>query len=241
MTPTLPWLVPDNLEFPDIEEAWEDPNGLLAVGGDLSPARLTAAYRLGIFPWYEEDQPILWWSPHPRMLLFPDEIHISRSLAKVFRKQSFELSMDKAFATVIERCSQPRRLQGGTWITAAMKQAYIELHQQGIAHSLEVWQEQKLVGGIYGVAIGRAFFGESMFSQADNASKVALVALAKQLELWQFGFIDCQMETEHLQSMGARSLPRKDFKELLMHYTGVSAVRSPWQLSWSYVADIADK
>jgi len=231
---SLPWLATDNLEFPSIEEAWEDPNGLLAVGGDLSSARLVNAYRHGIFPWYEDGQPILWWSPQPRMVLFPEEVHVSRSLAKLLRKSVFQLTMDTAFAEVIEACSFPRSDQGGTWITLEMKRAYRKLHQKGVAHSLEVWQSDKLVGGIYGVAIGRAFFGESMFSRCDNASKVALVTLAGQLRAWQFGFIDCQMETTHLRSMGARLVSRERFKDLLLHYTGISAVSSPWQLQWSF-------
>jgi len=231
---SLPWLAPNKIEFPAIDEAWEEPNGLLAVGGDLSTARLVEAYRRGIFPWYEEGQPILWWSPQPRMVLFPNQVHISRSLAKFLRKNPFQLTMDTAFAQVIEQCSLPRRDQGGTWITQDMKRAYIELHRQQWAHSLEIWQNKKLVGGIYGVAIGRAFFGESMFSRVDNASKVALVALANQLQEWHFGFVDCQMETTHLRSMGARPVSRERFKQLLLDYTGVSAVRSPWQLHWSY-------
>lgn len=231
MTLTLPWLAPDNLKFPDIEDAWEDPNGLLAAGGDLSPARLIEAYRRGIFPWYEDDQPILWWSPHPRMLLFSEELHTSRSLRKVLRLTPFEVSIDQAFAQVIEQCSLPRREQGGTWITPAMKTAYIDLHQGGVAHSLEIWQEGSLVGGIYGVAIGRAFFGESMFSRVSNASKVALVILSKALNQWNFGFIDCQMETSHLRSMGARAVARDEFKKLLLHYTGLSEPANAWQLN----------
>ena len=237
MSTSLPWLAPDNLEFPDIDEAWDDPNGLLAVGGDLSPARLIKAYSLGIFPWYEDGQPILWWSPQPRMVLFPNEIHVSRSLAKVFKKSLFELSLDKAFAEVVNACAEPRREQGGTWITEDMHKAYVELHNRGYAHSLEVWQSGELVGGIYGVAIGRAFFGESMFSRVDNASKIALVALAGQLQEWQFGFLDCQMDTSHLRSMGARNLSREEFKVLLLNYTKQDAVSSPWHLSWSYHSD----
>ena len=236
MTKSLPWLAPDNLTFPDIEEAWEDPNGLLAVGGDLCPARLIAAYRQGIFPWYEQGQPILWWSPQPRMVLFPDRIHISRSMRKVLRRDDYVLSMDRAFSEVIEQCSLPRRDQGGTWITQAMKLAYAELHRRGVAHSLEVWRDGLLVGGIYGVAVGRAFFGESMFSRMDNMSKIALIALAGQLNAWKFGFIDCQMETSHLYSMGAETLSKPHFKELLMHYTGLESIAGPWQLQWHFGA-----
>ena len=232
MSGNLTWLAPDNLEFPDIGDAWEEPNGLLAGGGDLKPARLVEAYRKGIFPWYEDGQPILWWSPHPRMLLFPAEIHISRSLRKVMKKGAFTLSMDRAFTQVITECAKPRRDQGGTWITRDMQAAYGQLHHRGIAHSLEVWQDRELVGGIYGVAVAQAFFGESMFSRVTDASKVALVALARQLQAWNFGFIDCQMETTHLRSMGARAVPRAEFKQLLLNYTEGPMKNEPWQLSW---------
>lgn len=229
-TSPLPWLASDNLEFPDISEAWEEPNGLLAAGGDLSPARLIKAYTQGVFPWYEDGQPILWWSPEPRMLLLPQEIHVSRSLKKVLRKGLFQVTLDQAFAEVIEQCSLPRQGQRGTWITRAMKQAYIELHRLQVAHSFEVWQNKTLVGGIYGVAIGRAFFGESMFSRVANASKVALVSLTHQLRRWDFGFIDCQMDTQHLRSMGARNVPREQFRRLLLHYTEIDPVATPWRV-----------
>ncbi len=234
MTESLPWLAPNKLEFPDVSTAWKDPNGLLAVGGDLSPERLIRAYSQGIFPWYEEDQPILWWSPEPRMLLIPEHIHISRSLAKYLRKQPFRITLDTTFDQVIHACSLPRREGGGTWITDEMKNAYIALHHRQVAHSLEVWDDDKLVGGVYGVAIGKAFFGESMFSKVDNASKVALVYLAGQLKKWGFGFIDCQMETDHLARMGAAPVARAQFQALLMNYTGVSMARAPWTLDWSY-------
>ena len=234
MALTLPWLANDNLEFPEISRALEDPNGLLAVGGDLSPERLTEAYRRGIFPWFEDSQPILWWSPQPRMILLPEDIHISRSLRKVVRSDIFRVTADTAFPDVVHYCAQPRPGQDGTWITADMQLAYCALHRRGVAHSLEVWRDNDLVGGIYGVAIGRAFFGESMFSMVDNASKVALVSLAKQLQVWGFGFIDCQMETAHLASMGAKAVPRSEFQDLLMHYTKLKFDNVPWQLTWHF-------
>lgn len=220
MTAPLPWLAIDNLEFPDISEALEDPNGLLAAGGDLSPARLENAYRHGIFPWYEDDQPILWWSPNPRLILKPEKIHISRSMKRLLKKQAFKITSDTAFTDVVHKCSLPRRDQAGTWITNAMKDAYAKLHKLDIAHSIEVWdKDNELVGGIYGIAIGRAFFGESMFSSVPNTSKIALITLANLLNKWDFGFIDCQMETSHLVSMGAELVSREEFKQLLVHYT----------------------
>lgn len=234
MSSELPWLAPDNLEFPDITKAWKDPNGLLAVGGDLSPDRLANAYRQGIFPWYEDGQPILWWSPEPRMVLIPNEIHISKSLNKFLKKTPFQITMDTAFDQVIQACSLPREEGGGTWITEEMKTAYQQLHHLHIAHSLEVWFEDQLVGGIYGVCIGKAFFGESMFSKVTNASKVALVYLSGQLNHWGFGFIDCQMETDHLASMGAKPISRSQFQQLLLDYTGVSTDSSKWTLDWRY-------
>lgn len=215
----LPWLAPDDLEFPPPEQALDEPNGLLAAGGDLSPARLLAAYRQGIFPWYEEGQPILWWAPDPRIILIPEDIHVSRSLRKILRRDEFEVSADRCFDQVMQACAGPRRDSDGTWITPEMAEAYNTLHQLGYAHSIEVWKNGRLVGGLYGVAIGRAFFGESMFSRASNASKVALVYLARQLSEWKFGLIDCQVETEHLRSMGATDVNRAVFQGLLLNYT----------------------
>lgn len=236
----LTWLRPDQFDFPSPEQALDEPNGLLAAGGDLSPGRLLAAYRLGIFPWYEEGQPILWWSPHPRTVLLPDEIHISRSLRKTLRRGNYQVTADQCFAQVVEACAGPRAGASGTWITDAMLEAYCELHAMGYAHSIEVWQQGRLTGGLYGVAMGAAFFGESMFSRASNASKIALVHLAGQLRSWGFGIIDCQVETQHLLSMGARSIPRPEFQDLLTRYTGAryAASHEPgiWELDWSYGA-----
>lgn len=217
------WIDPrdNNVDFPDVSLALEEPDGLLAVGGNLSPARLAAAYRHGIFPWYNDDQPILWWAPNPRAVLFPAELKISRSLQKTLRKtlhnKKFTVSFDQAFAEVIEACSAPRKPHNdpGTWITDDMKQAYQQLHAQGLAHSVECWRDGKLVGGLYGVAIGQVFFGESMFSQETDASKVAFVTLVQQLSRWGFALIDCQVQSQHLESLGARTIRREDFMTLL--------------------------
>jgi leucyl/phenylalanyl-tRNA---protein transferase len=201
--------------FPSPSRALKTPNGLLAAGADLSPTRLLKAYTSGIFPWFSEGQPILWWSPDPRMVLFPSEIRISRSLAKALRNRSYEIRVDGAFAEVITACAGPRRDADGTWITDPMRQAYIRLHELGFAHSVETWIDGEMAGGLYGVAIGRMFYGESMFSRQTDASKIALVYLARQLDLWQFGMIDCQMNTSHLASFGAREVPRREFEERL--------------------------
>jgi leucyl/phenylalanyl-tRNA--protein transferase len=206
---------PPDMPFPDPGDAETEPNGLLAVGGDLAPRRLLAAYRAGIFPWFSEGQPILWWSPDPRMLLFPDELQVSRSLRKTLRRGRFEVSVDQAFAEVIRGCAGPRRDGDGTWLLPEMIAAYSELHRLGLAHSVETWQDGELVGGLYGVSLGRAFFGESMFSRASDASKVALVYLAELCNQAGFAFIDCQVYTEHLHRLGAREIPRTVFLQHL--------------------------
>lgn len=213
----LPWLDPynDAQPFPHPEQALDEPDGLLAVGGSLAPRRLLQAYRRGIFPWYSAGQPILWWSPNPRTVLLPEHIRISRSLGKTIRKGLYSLTMDAAFDTVLLRCSEPRRGEPGTWLTPEMQRAYRRLYQLGYAHSVETWHAGKLVGGLYGVAIGRVFYGESMFSRMNDASKVALVGLARQLQRWDFPLIDCQLRTPHLLSMGAMDIPRRTFLELL--------------------------
>ena len=226
----IPWLRAD-IQFPPVEWATTDPNGLLAAGGDLSVARLLEAYRHGIFPWFSEGQPILWWSPDPRMVLFPAELKVSRSLAKTLRKSRFEVRADTVFRDVIENCRMPRRDQGGTWITAPMVEAYCELHRAGVAHSVETWLDGELVGGLYGVALGRAFFGESMFMRAADASKVALVTLVRQLERWGFGMIDCQMNTAHLASFGAREIPRAEFTRRLQELIHYAPVPVPWRFA----------
>ncbi len=211
----LTWLKRDTLTFPPLTKAMREPNGLLAAGGDLSADRLVQAYRHGCFPWFSEGQPILWWSPDPRTVLFPEELHVSRSLAKLLRQQRYQVSFDRDFEAVIQACAAPRRNADGTWITDDMQNAYTELHARGHAHSVEVWDHGELVGGLYGLAMGQLFFGESMFSRADNASKFGFVTLVKHLQAWGFVLIDCQMATRHLESLGARSIPRQQFADYL--------------------------
>ena len=206
----IAWLGADT-PFPPLGHAQKEPNGLLAVGGDLSPRRLLDAYRSGIFPWYSEGDPILWWSPDPRMVLFPDELHVTRSLAKTLRNKSYEVRFDTAFDEVMRACAAPRPGQGETWIGPEMRAAYRRLHALGHAHSAETWINGALEGGLYGVAIGGAFFGESMFSRSRDASKIALVYLVRRLAADGYGLIDCQMHTTHLESLGAREIPRVEF------------------------------
>jgi leucyl/phenylalanyl-tRNA--protein transferase len=214
--------------FPAVESAMREPNGLLATGGDLSVELLLDAYRHGIFPWFNPGEPILWWSPDPRMVLVPDEIRVTRSLARRIRNGGFEVRVDTVFADVMHACAGPRDGADGTWISPAMIAAYIRLHQAGYAHSVETWHAGKLVGGLYGVAIGRMFYGESMFSHMADASKVALVRLARQLQRWEFGLIDCQMETPHLASLGARTLPRAAFTTRLAELVNLPHLPGPW-------------
>lgn len=232
MNPQQPFLIsPDDedIEFPDASQALPEPDGLLAVGGNLAPERLLSAYRKGIFPWYSEGQPILWWSPDPRTALYPQQARISRSLRKVLRQARFELSYDRAFERVITACAAPRKNEAGTWITDTMIDAYIALHQLGHAHSIECWRENKLVGGLYGVSIGRVFFGESMFSLERDASKVAFVSLAQQLADWQFGLIDCQVHSSHLASLGASAMPRSQFLRHLDDLCSQKPDAGAWQ------------
>lgn len=218
----------DRQSFPDPRVALREPNGLLAVGGDLSPGRLHNAYRRGIFPWFNAGDPILWWSPDPRTVIFPNRIRTSRSLRKHLRKHDLRVSFDHDFFGVIHGCAQPRDRQGGTWLVPQMIAAYQRLHSLGLAHSVEVWRDRDLVGGLYGVAVGRAFFGESMFSRVTDASKVALVHLCKRLADWQFGLIDCQMRTEHLISMGAIEIPREEFLNLLDDHCPLPGFNFSW-------------
>lgn len=201
--------------FPPVENALREPNGLLAVGGDLSPQRLLEAYSKGIFPWFNADEPILWWSPNPRMVLFPEEIKISRSLRKTLKKEHYQIRTDGSFTQVMHACASSRKGQVGTWIHPEMIAAYTALHDMGLAHCVETWMGGELVGGLYGVALGQVFFGESMFSRVPDASKIALVHLAKQLQRWKFGLIDCQVKTDHLTSLGAREIPRSEFSQQL--------------------------
>jgi len=259
-------LLHDDTPFPPLARALTEPNGLLAAGGSLTPARLLDAYRHGIFPWFNEDDPILWWSPDPRMVLLPEEFRLSHSLHKVLRKQVFELRTDTAFEQVMRACAAPRGgqnsgcdtllakpadcgssrqaalpapegsatpCQGGTWIHEEMVAAYTALHRMGHAHSVETWQDGELVGGLYGMAIGRMFYGESMFSRKSDASKAALAHLAAQLRRWNFGMIDCQMNTPHLASLGAREIPRAEFIRRLQELIHYPDVASPWRFDES--------
>ena len=210
----IPWLEEGD-GFPPLEKALTVPNGLLAAGGALSPDRLLDAYRRGIFPWYGPGEPLLWWSPDPRMVLFPAELRMPRSLAKRLRRRDYEIRIDTAFSEVMHACAEPREDGAGTWITAEMIAAYCELHHLGHAHSVETWIDGRLCGGLYGIALGRMFYGESMFARVADASKIALVCLVRQLERWGFGVIDCQMKTAHLARFGAREIPRDKFSQLL--------------------------
>jgi leucyl/phenylalanyl-tRNA--protein transferase len=232
MSAGLHWLTrhdpPD--AFPPATEALREPNGLLAAGGDLSPARLLAAYPRGIFPWYEDGQPILWWSPDPRAVLWPEKLKVSRSLRRALRRGHLEVRLDTAFEDVVAGCAAPRRYGSGTWITSEMAAAYAELHRLGWAHSCEAWLNGELVGGLYGVAIGRVFFGESMFSRVTDASKVAFVTLVNVLRERDFGLIDCQVPSAHLESLGAETMPRREFLESLAEYCSPPGTPERWRL-----------
>ena len=204
----------DRLEFPPVENA--NSEGLLAVGGNLSPERLLLAYQNGIFPWFNEDALILWWSPDPRMVLFPDQVKISKSMAKILRSDQFKLTKNTCFEEVLNRCAAMKRIgQQGTWITAEMKKAYVKLHKRGLATSFEVWENDTLVGGLYGVDLGHIFCGESMFSSVSNASKFAFIRMAQELKTEKYRLIDCQMYTKHLESLGAKEIPRTEFINIL--------------------------
>ena len=218
-----------DLHFPPVDSA--SPEGLLAVGGDLRPERLLEAYRHGIFPWYSGDQPILWWSPDPRTVLFPDKLHISRSLKRSLRPGLFSVTLDRCFRDVMQHCAGPRPQypDSGTWITAEMLEAYQRLHELGYAHSVETWQEGELVGGLYGVALGGAFFAESMFARASDASKVALVSLVRQLQAWGFRLLDCQQSSPHVMALGAESIPRRAFLSHLATALTLPDRRGCWE------------
>jgi len=226
------WISPydNHSPFPDAELALKEPDGLLAVGGNLSPERLLTAYQQGVFPWYSADQPILWWSPNPRLVMFPEKLKVTRSLRKTLRKYPFTITFDHAFEQVIAACSQSRPNQEGTWLTPEMMNAYCQLHRLGFAHSVEAWKNQQLVGGLYGVVLGKIFFGESMFSQVTDASKTAFVYLVTQLRAWQFQLIDCQVKTEHLMRFGAEQIPRSE----LISYIKTSGPLKPPSGSWSF-------
>lgn len=229
----IPWLSPD-APFPPLERALARPNGLLAAGGDLSVARLLAAYRRGIFPWFSPGEPILWWAPDPRMVLFPDEFKVSRSLKKRLARADYELRVDTAFTRVMQACAEPRDGTGGTWISPAMIAAYGALHEAGYAHSFETWIGGELAGGLYGVALGRAFYGESMFARQTDASKIALAHLVRHLQAEGYGVIDCQMNTAHLASLGAREIPRAEFAALLDRFCIERGHIGPWTRRYSH-------
>lgn len=238
----IPWLRASD-PFPPVEQALAEPNGLLAAGADLSPARLLEAYQRGIFPWFNAGEPILWWSPDPRMVLFPDEFEPSRSLRKRLRRGDYEIRVDTAFTAVMQACAAPRPGQRGTWITPSMLAAYTRLHRLGYAHSVETWIDGQLVGGLYGVAIGRVFFGESMFARVTDASKIAFAHLVGQLRAWGYGLIDCQMSTRHLASLGAREIPRREFVARLAALTALPGQPSPWRFApavWATPAASSD-
>jgi leucyl/phenylalanyl-tRNA--protein transferase len=228
----IPWLE-SPIAFPETAIALKAPNGLLCAGGDLAPGTIVAAYTRGIFPWFSDDQPILWWSPDPRMVLFPAEFKISTSLAKTVKSQKFQIRFDTSFTDVIAACAAPREPGGGTWIVPEMQEAYILLHQLGIAHCVESWKPGEhggeLIGGLYGIALGRMFFGESMFTRATDASKVAMVALVEKLRRDGFELIDCQQQTPHLASLGARPIARRQFVQRLQELIDLGQSTSNWR------------
>jgi len=215
----IPWIEGSSLAFPHPNQALNEPDGLLAAGGDLSHKQLLHAYRHGIFPWFDDSQPILWWSPNPRLLIKPQDLHISRSLRKTLKRGQFRVTSDTCFSAVMKACAEPREDQGGTWITDQMLDAYTALHTKNHAHSVEIWSDTELVGGLYGVAIGKVFFGESMFSREPNASKVAFVLMMTALKEVGFELVDCQVQTDHLQSLGAHEIERQHFLDLLVDLT----------------------
>lgn len=217
---------PIDYDFPPLDAA--SPEGLLAIGGDLCPDRILSAYRKGIFPWFSGDQPILWWSPNPRAVLLPSKIRISRSLKKNIRNRGFRITTDQAFVDVVKECAKDREQQKGTWITTEMRDAYTALHSRGHAHSVETWQNGELVGGLYGISIGKAFFGESMFARETDSSKTALVGLSTLLTTWEYHFIDCQVRSSHLDSLGAKCIPRNQFSKMLERAIRVPVAPHHW-------------
>lgn len=227
----IPFLGPTD-PFPPVDQALDHPDGLLAAGGTLTMKRLVDAYQLGIFPWFNEGDPVLWWSPDPRTVLVPPRVHISHSLKKRLRKNNFLVTFDAAFSRVLDGCAAPRADDGGTWLTDQMRRAYTALHVAGLAHSVEVWMDGELAGGLYGVGLGRMFFGESMFSKRTDASKIALARTAAQLGRWGFPLIDCQLETDHLMSLGAEHMPRRQFVREVQRL-----VREP-EPSWQFDDDL---
>ncbi len=224
------YLLSDELVFPDPKYADED--GLLAIGGDLSVQRLLLAYQYGIFPWFNEGEPIIWWSPDPRFILYPEKLKVSKSMRSLFRKVPFSVTFDKDFQQVISQCKTIKRKGqegGGTWITQDVQQAYIELHKLGIAHSVEVWQKDELVGGLYGVSLGKCFFGESMFTKVSNASKYGFITLVQKLKSLNFTLVDCQIHTDHLESLGAEFMSRSDFMQVMLNNQKLPTLKGNWQ------------
>lgn len=223
----IPWLG-NELVFPAVQQALSEPNGLLAAGGDLSVRRLLLAYSQGIFPWFSPGDPILWWSPDSRMVLFPEHLRVTRSLAKTLRNKSYEIRLDTAFREVIEACARPRSHQSGTWIVSDMVEAYCQLHKLGYAHSFETWIDGQLVGGLYGVGLGRMFYGESMFSLCTDASKLAFVHMVRHMQQQGVAMVDCQMHTGHLESLGAQLIPRDEFIGHVSQATTLTQPQSMW-------------
>ena len=216
--------------FPPVDVALDEPNGLLAAGGGLSVARLLDAYARGIFPWFSEGDPVLWWCPDPRMVLATDSVHVSRSLRRRLRRDDYTITLDHAFGDVLRECAAPRREESGTWLVPSMRRAYQRMHEAGAAHSVETWIDGELSGGLYGVALGRMFFGESMFTRRTDASKLAIVVLAAQLARWKFPMIDCQMRTDHLASLGAVERPRREFVRAVSDLVHLPPIPAPWRL-----------
>jgi leucyl/phenylalanyl-tRNA---protein transferase len=225
-----------NTPFPPVNMAMREPNGLLAAGGDLLPERMLEAYRHGIFPWFSDEDPILWWSPDPRMVLFPQEFKVSKSLLKTLRSRHYEVRTDTAFEQVMRACALPRAGQNGTWIQEDIIDAYGRLHHMGLAHSVETWIDGQLCGGLYGVSLGHMFYGESMFSHKTDTSKIALAHLTAQLKRWEFGMIDCQMNTPHLASLGAREISRTQFVTQLQELIHYPNIASPWRFDHDLIA-----
>jgi leucyl/phenylalanyl-tRNA--protein transferase len=231
----LPWLDAGEPYFPNTRDALSEPNGLLAAGGQLSVDWLLAAYQRGIFPWFNEGDPILWWTPSPRMVLYPHQLHISRSLRKALKKTDFQVTINQAFTSVITACAQSRSEPSDTprtWITSQMTAAYLALHHAGYAHSVEVWRKEQLIGGLYGIALGKIFFGESMFSQATNGSKIAIVHLVECLKRWHYKLIDCQVYNDHLSSLGAIEIDRHSFEQIISRYGAQYALTEQENCSW---------
>ncbi len=233
----LYWIAENILaeEFPDISHALSEPDGLLAIGGVLNPNLLLDAYRKGIFPWYSEGQPVMWWSPNPRCVLFPDDLKISRSLKKSIRKDDYVVTFDQAFSDVVKSCAEPRLDSPGTWITQSIIKNYQLLHESGHAHSVECWHGETLVGGLYGIAIGKIFFGESMFSHVADASKICLAHLVHLVEKLEYDLIDCQVTSEHLKSLGAKLIPRNEFSDILA--VSCREIHAKSEHSWPYISD----